>query len=73
MAKAGFGGPKDRSHFKAPICPKCGSKLMCHEKRRIRINHMTYGENGIFWVCTKVKKLEGKEHYEPQCDYECRV
>ena len=74
MAKAGFGGPKDRSAMEAPKCPDCGSKLERHQRIKIRINGVTYGENGMFWVCTNVDKPDKKvEHYVPKCGFEARA
>ncbi len=73
MAKAGFGQPK-RSTVEVHKCPKCKSPLQRVIQKKVRINHVTYGENGVFLKCTKMKHIKERgEYYEPQCGYERRA
>lgn len=73
MAKTGFGMPK-RTTETFKDCPKCGTRMKIHECRQVRLNHKTYGEKGLFWVCQNVKQREkGREEYSALCDYRERL
>ena len=73
MAKGGFGMPKSQQPQDRK-CPKCQSKLVKHQRIRVKMNGVIYGENGFFLICSNVQQIDKtKEHYKVMCGYERRV
>lgn len=70
MAKTGFGMPKQKRTAVERVCPKCGTRMELRRQMKVRINGVTYGRNGMEWVCTNVTQPDKKvEHYEEKCGY----